>query len=205
MTDNTDDSRKEQIIAYKIGDSLYLNITNRCPNRCLFCIRETPKGVGYDLWLQTEPTVAELQTAIGDPRIYREIVFCGYGEPLLRADAVLEVAAWLKAQGAKSIRINTNGLADLFLDYDLVPKMAGLVDVISISLNAPDSPTYQEITGTVYGEKAYESLLRFAKRCGEILPKVILSAVDYPGVDLQATAAVAAELGLDFRVRKYQE
>ena len=194
---------KGMVIAYPVKDGLYLNITNRCTNRCLFCIRNNEKGIGYNLWLEREPTVEEIIQAIEDPSSYAEVVFCGYGEPLLRGDAVIEVARWLKAHDAKKIRINTNGLADLFLDYDIVPLMKGLIDTVSISLNAHNAEEYQKVSRSRYGERAYEVLLDFTKRCRQVIPEVVLTVVDYPGVDVEKARAVAAGLGVQFRVRHY--
>ena len=194
---------KGMVIAYQVDDGLYLNITNRCTNDCLFCIRNNEMGMGYNLWLEREPTVKEIEEAIGDPSPYTEVVFCGYGEPLLRGDVVIEVARWLKTHHAKKVRVNTNGLADLFLDYDIVPLMKGLIDTISISLNAHNAEEYQKISQSCFGERAYEALLDFTKRCREVIPEVILSVVDYPGVDVEKARAVAASLGVQFRNRHY--
>lgn len=199
------DPRREMVIAYPLQGSLYLNITNRCPNACQFCVRESENGVGYNLWLEHEPDIAEILSAIGregDPASFREIVFCGYGEPLLRPDVVVAVAAEMKRRGAR-IRINTNGLADLFLGYDVLPKLSGLVDTISISLNAGDSSSYLELTRSKFKEKAFPALLDFARRSRRYIPRVVLSVVRYPGVDLKQAAAIAAEIGAEFRIREY--
>ena len=126
--------------AYVIGDKIYLNITNRCPNRCVFfCIRENEQGVGYDLWLDAEPTAEQVLAAAGDVSAFREVVFCGYGEPLLRWEVVKEVARELKVRYDANIRINTNGLAEAVLQRKILPELEGLVDTISISLNAADA------------------------------------------------------------------
>jgi radical SAM protein, TatD family-associated len=195
---------RAMVIAYPLKDSLYLNITNRCPNACLFCIRETNGGVGYNLWLKQEPTVEEIVTAIGEPSRYQEIVFCGYGEPLLRPEIVTEVARILKKHPLK-IRLNTNGLADLFLGYDILPKLGGLVDTISISLNADNAISYQELTRTKFGAAAYPALLDFIRRSKEFIPDVIVSVVRYPGVNIDKAATLAKELGVQFRVREFME
>lgn len=191
-------------VAYRIDNALYLNITNRCSNHCVFCIRESQKGVGYNLWLSHEPSVAEIVSEISSPPDFREIVFCGYGEPLFRPEVVREVSLWLKANGANIIRVNTNGLADLFLKHDALPSLEGLIDVMSISLNAGDRQSYYQLTKSIYGEAAFEAVVAFAKRCCKIFPKVILSVVDYPGVDMKKAAEIAGDLGAEFRVRKLQ-
>ena len=197
--------RREMVIAYRLQDSLYLNITNRCPNACQFCVRESEDGVGYNLWLEHEPDIATVLSAIereGDPASFREIVFCGYGEPLLRPDVVVAVAKEMKRRGAR-VRINTNGLADLFLGYDILPELSGLVDTISISLNAENSGSYLELTRSKFKEKAFPALLDFCRRSLRYIPRVVLSVVRYPGVDLKQAAAIAAEIGAEFRIREY--
>ncbi len=190
-------------IAYPLQDALYLNITNRCSNRCRFCIRET-SGVGYNLWLEREPEVAEILAAIDEPRQYREIVFCGYGEPLSRPEVVVAVAKYLKEQTTIPIRLNTNGLADLFLSNDILPQLQGLIDVISISLNAHSSSSYQEITQTPYGDQAFPAVLDFIKRSKVYIPHVVVSVVRYPGVELEQAQLLAEQLGVEFRIREYQ-
>jgi TatD family-associated radical SAM protein len=194
-----------QVIAYPLHGVLYLNITNRCPNACRFCIRGTAGGVGYNLWLKQEPGVAEVIAAIGDTAAsYREVVFCGYGEPLIRPEVVIAVAEWLKKQ-AVPVRINTNGLADLFLGYDVLPQLAGLVDVISISLNAGDAAAYADITQSSYGLKAFPALLDFAGRSRKYIPQVVLTGVDYPGVELGNIGKIAKDLGVSYKIRHFQQ
>lgn len=197
-------SKKALVIAYQLHGSLYLNITNRCPNACLFCIRGSKTGVGYNLWLEHEPSLAEVIDAIRDPSSYREIVFCGYGEPLMRPEIVEGTARWLK-QWPVSVRLNTNGLADLILGYDILPRLQGLIDIISISLNADNAQLYNELCRTEFGERAFPAILEFARRSTKYIPKVILSVVDYPGVNQEKAAVIAAEIGAEFRVREYLE
>jgi TatD family-associated radical SAM protein len=197
-------NEQAMVIAYPLKDALYLNITNRCPNACLFCIRETTGGVGYNLWLAHEPTVNDIMTAIGEPMNYQEIVFCGYGEPLMRPEVVIEVSRFIKKYPVK-IRLNTNGLADLFLDYNILPDLTGLIDTISISLNADNTQTYQELTRTQFGERAFPAMLDFIRRSKLAIPRVIVSVVRYPGVNIEAAAKIANSLGVEFRVRELLE
>lgn len=192
------------IYAYPIQDALYLNITNRCPNKCSFCIRQTSNGVGYALWLEREPSTEDVIKAIGDPSGYREIVFCGYGEPLLRPELVIEVCRYLKDHWKLPIRINTNGLAEKALGREIAPKLEGLVDIISISLNAQDAPTYDALCLPVLSG-AYQAVLDFTSQCKKVIPRVILSIVELPGVDPEACRKVAEQLGVELRVRHYQE
>ena len=123
-------------IVYPIRNSLYLNVTNRCSNRCAFCWKNASFVVkGHDLELGREPEAEELLREVGDPKKYSEIVFCGFGEPLLRLDVVKKVAAELKKRGAR-IRIDTDGQANLVYGRNILPELQGLVDSISVSLNA---------------------------------------------------------------------
>lgn len=195
------------MIAYKLGNSLYLNITNRCTNRCGFCIRNNETGVGgYNLWLDKEPTTKEIIEAIGDPSSYKEVVFCGYGEPLMRLQTVLDVARYLKKTYPDvPIRINTNGQANLIYGEDITPQFKGLVDVISISLNAENAEKYQELCHSDYGEEAYYSILEFARKCKNHIPRVVLSVVELPSIDVEKCRKLAEELGVEFRVRKYDK
>lgn len=193
---------REFIVSYCIGSKLYLNVTNRCSNRCDFCIRESKSGIGYNLWLEKEPTAQEILGLVNDPGQYEEIVFCGYGEPLCRLDVVKEVAGQLRQMGAKCIRINTNGKANLLYKRNIIPELMGLVDTISISLNAHNAVTYVEICKPLEGEEAYYSILDFARRSVGVIPRVVLSVVEWPGVNVEACRAIAREIGAEFRLRK---
>jgi TatD DNase family protein len=193
-------------IAYRIRDSLYLNVTNRCTNRCSFCGRETrPVVKGHDLRLEKEPTVQEILHAAGDVSPYREVVFCGYGEPLLRWEVVKEAAAALKGQGAR-VRINTNGQARLFLGKDILPEMAGLVDALSVSLIASDAAQYQKLCLPEGGAGAFGAVKDFIRDARRHVPEVTATVVGVPGLDLERCRRLATEeLGADFRIRTYNE
>lgn len=192
-------------IAYRIRDSLYLNITNRCTNACIFCAKFEDFVVkGHELQLDHEPDINELKTAIGDPTQYQEVVFCGYGEPLLRLDLIKEIAGWLKEKNIK-VRINTDGQANLVHGRNILPELSGLVDSVSVSLNAPDQATYQEICQSTFPDTGYQAVKDFLKLAKEHIPDVVASAVTYPGVDIDACRRVANEIGVEFRVREYQE
>jgi TatD DNase family protein len=189
-------------IAYKIRDSLYLNITNRCTNTCSFCVKFRSDFVkGHRLRLLREPEDEEIKRGIGDPSEYREIVFCGYGEPLLRLDTVKNIARWVKDNNGR-VRINTNGHANLIHKRDILPELKGIVDSISISLDAQDEETYNRLCKPAF-KNAFSEVLRFTKRAAELIPHVQVSVVDLPGVDVDKCRRIAAELGVHFRLRKY--
>lgn len=195
---------KGNIYAYAIGETIYLNITNRCTNQCVFCVRQIKDAFGdYNLWLDQEPDLKELLAAVGDVCQYREVVFCGYGEPLLRADLVIEASRILKKQGAPYIRIDTNGQADLFYGPGLARALASSVDAISISLNAPNTEQYVDLCKPQAGEKAYPAIFDFIKDCQKYIPKVIVSIVKLPGIDIDKCRSIAYQLGVVFRIREY--
>jgi TatD DNase family protein len=193
-------------IAYPIRNSLYLNVTSRCSNRCTFCTRESsPIVKGHDLQLDREPSAREVLAAAGDVSAYDEVVFCGFGEPLLRWDVVREVARGLKERGAR-VRINTNGQARLFLGRDILPEMAGLVDALSVSLNAQDAARYVKICRPDAGASAYEAVKEFIRAARAFVPSVTASVVALPGVDVEACRRIAEqELGAAYRVRPFNE
>ena len=195
-------------ITYKVGNSLYLNITNRCSNNCTFCLRNNADGVGdgLNLWLEKEPTIDEVLEDIQKREIskYKEFVFCGYGEPMMRTDELIEICKELKDKYQLPIRINTNGQANLINEKDITPQLEGWVDAISISMNARDKQEYQALCQSDFGETAYEGMLDFAAKCKKYIPKVVFSVVDLiPKEDIQACRRIADGLGVDFRVRHF--
>ncbi|NOY39477.1 MAG: YchF/TatD family DNA exonuclease [Nitrospirae bacterium] len=189
-------------IAYKIRDSLYLNITNRCTNACTFCIRFHSDYVkGHNLRLDHEPGIEELKKAIGDPSAYKEVVFCGYGEPLMRLDLVKALARWIKDNGGR-VRINTNGQGNLMHGRNILPELQGIVDAISISLDAQDEKTYQTICRP-FLKDAYKGVLSFIREAVKYIPDVTVTVVDAPGVDVEMCKKIAKELNVRFRLRQY--
>ncbi|QEM68611.1 YchF/TatD family DNA exonuclease [Geobacter sp. FeAm09] len=192
-------------IAYMIRNSLYLNITNRCSNRCSFCAKFDDFTVkGHNLLLDGEPSFEEIMAAVGQPEGVDEVVFCGYGESLIRLELVKRVAAELKQRGYR-IRINTDGQANLVHQRNILPELAGLVDSISVSLNAPDSATYGRLCNTPFGDAGFEGVCDFIRMAREHIPQVVASAVTVPGVDMEACRRLAESLGVEFRVREYSE
>jgi len=190
-------------ITYPIRNSLYLNITNRCTAACTFCIRyHTDFVKGHNLRLRDEPAVEDLVREIGDPARYAEIVFCGYGEPLLRLDVVKAVAAEVKRRGGR-VRIDTNGHANLIHRRNVLPELAGLVDAVSISLNAQNAELYSRISQPQFGIETYEAVKDFIREARKYIPDVTATVVSAPGVDVEACRAIAGGLGAKFRVREY--
>jgi TatD family-associated radical SAM protein len=194
------------VVGYTLHGNRYLNITNRCTLRCAFC----PKFNGvwevqdYGMRLHQEPETDEIKAAVGDPRYYGEVVFCGLGESTLRLEAMLEVAEWVHARGGR-VRVNTDGLANLVLRRDVTPAFAGRVDALSVSLNAQDEATYiKHCRPKLPG--AYGAVLEFARLAKAHVPQVALTAVDgLEGVDIDACARIAAGLGVGFRRRVLDE
>lgn len=192
-------------IAYRIRNSLYLNITNRCSNRCSFCAKFDDFTVkGHFLKLEREPDFREVMTAVAEHSGYDEVVFCGYGEPLLRLDLVLKVAEELKKKGA-AIRINTDGQANLAHGRNILPEISGLVDTVSVSLNAADAETYSRLCKTPFGEEGFRGVCAFIREAKRFVPKVVASAVTVPGIDIARVRRLAEELGAEFREREYAE
>ena len=188
-------------IAYKIRDSLYLNITNRCTNACSFCVRfHTDYVKGHNLRISHEPTEQELKEAIGTPSDYREVVFCGYGEPLLRFDLVKRLARWIKQKGG-TVRINTNGHGNLINKKNILPELEGLLDIISVSLNAQDEDTYDRICKPTFPH-AFHEVISFIRTARNYVPEVCITVVSQEGVDIEKCRRIASDLGVKFRVRK---
>jgi TatD DNase family protein len=190
-------------ITYPIRNSLYLNITNRCTAACTFCVRyHTDFVKGHNLRLREEPTADELIKEIGDPKNYAEIVFCGYGEPLLRLDVVKAVAAEVKRRGGK-VRIDTNGHANLIHRRNVLPELAGLVDAVSVSLNAQNAELYNKVSQPTFGIETYEAVKEFIRESKKHIPDVTATVVSLPDVDVDACRIIAGELGAKFRVREH--
>lgn len=199
-------SDKKPVLSYQISRSLYLNVTQACTANCFFCPREeNPVVQGYDLKLDSDPTAEELIQSVGDPRLFEEVVFCGFGEPLLRLETVLEVARWLKGKKAY-VRLDTNGHGNLIYNRPVASDLAGLVDEVCVSLNATNTYEYTKIMNPAWGETTFEKVIEFIMDCKKVIPKVVLTAVDFPGFDRESFEKFAEEdLRLPFRIRRYNE
>ena len=196
-------------ILYVIGKHLYVNLTNRCPCACTFCIRNHTDTMGdsASLWLKTEPAVEEVirRFEACDLTQYEEVVFCGFGEPLERVDAVCEIARYLRGRSKIRIRINTNGLANCIHGRDVTPELAGLIDIISISLNASNAEEYLKVTRSKFGIQSFEKMLEFTRLAQKYIPRVILSVVDIIGeAEIEKSREICKSTGAEFRVRQYE-
>lgn len=191
-------------IAYLIRNSLYLNITDRCTLECQFCPKHTHQGPvvhDFDLSLDHRPDIDEIISAIGKPTNYDELVFCGFGEPTLRFKILIAVSRWIKEQGGK-IRINTDGLANLVNKRNVLPEMQGLIDSLSVSMNAQNPEVYaQHCQPALPG--SWQAMLDFLEQAPTYIPNVTATAIDgLEGVDIAACKKLAAQRGVEFRRRQ---
>ena len=201
---------KSMTITYEVESGLYINMTNRCSNACTFCIRNNGSGAyGSDpLWLVREPTVDEVLSSVfsRDLTKYREIVFCGYGEPTYRLHDARAVALKIKERyPSMPIRINTNGHSDLILGTKTAPLFEGAFDTVSISLNTPTPEEYVKLCRPIFKENAFNCLLNFAKEVKEFVPSVLFSVVrqTLSEEELIACKKHAEEAGVTLKIREY--
>lgn len=197
-------SKPNTSFTYQIGKNLYINMTNRCSADCVFCYRKDDAVVsGYNLKMskEQEPAAEVYIKEIGDPKNYNEIVFCGFGEPTVRWDVVKKVAEYVKQKGGKT-RLDTNGHGSFINKKDITPELAGRMDAVSISLNAPDSDRYSELMRV--DPKLFNEVIEFAKSSKKYVSKVIISAVNLDGIDLERVRNLAVnEIGAEFKAREY--
>ena len=199
-------------ITYQVENAVYVNLTNRCPCNCTFCLRHNGPGVfgSGPLWLEREPTLEETIESLGqwDYERFREVVFCGYGEPTERLDVLLAASAHLKERNpALRVRVNTNGLSDLIHGKPTAHLFAGKVDCLSISLNTDDPAEYLSVCRPKFGEAAYPAMLKFTQEAATLLPSVVMTVVGEPVTSLEKQErcrAIAARLGAQLRVRPYE-
>jgi TatD DNase family protein len=186
-----------------LRNALYINLTIRCNADCVFCDRKGEAVIkGHNLRITREPTVEEVIREIGDPTKYDEIVFCGYGEPTIRLDAVKEISKWVKEHGGKT-RLNTDGHGNVINKRNIVPELVGLLDAVSISLNTTDPKQYGELM-QIDGERFFRAMVEFAKESVKVIPKVVMTIVDLNEVDEQkARRFVEEEIGATFSIRPY--
>lgn len=197
-------------ITYSGRNSIYINMTNRCPCACTFCLRHNKDSVfeADSLWLEREPTVKEVCDSIDTWELekYDEIVFCGYGEPTERLYDLLEVANYIKQKGNIKTRINTNGLADLIWNKSTAPDLKGLIDCVSISLNATNKEEYLKVVRPRFGIDSYDAMLKFAKDCTAYVPEVVMTVVDVvtSKAEQEMCRKICETVGAKLRVRPYE-
>ncbi len=196
-------------ILYEIGDSLYVNLTNRCSCSCTFCLRNEADGAhGSDtLWLDHEPDLDEVMHEFDklDMEKYREVVFCGYGEPTEAFDLLMKVACEVKRRFSSYIRINTNGQGSLICGRDIVPEMEGIIDGLSISLNTPDADKYLALTRSRYGKEAFPAMLDFAREAAKVVPDVVMTTVatTISQEEEERCRQICKDIGVKYRIRSF--
>lgn len=203
---------RSMTLVYQIGSSLYVNLTNRCPCACTFCVRQLgDNGVsdGDSLWLEREPTFDEIMAAFDafETAAYSEVVFCGYGEPTEAFDLLVQVGRAVHERFGLPVRLNTNGLGSLINGRDVAPELAGVLDAVSISLNAPDAARYQQVTRARYGEAAFDAMLAFAREVRAYVPDVTMTTVSttISADEERRCQEICDELGVRYRIRTLVE
>lgn len=203
------ESKKMMNVVYPVHSGLYLNLTNRCPCACTFCIRQKDDSVGgqASLWLDHEPTFEEVRDALlsEDLEKYSEFVFCGFGEPTEALDVLLKTAGFLKLRTKKIVRLNTNGLGNLIHKKDITPLFKGLIDSVSISLNSSDPKIYKERVRPEFGDVSYKAMLEFARNALRYVPSVSMTTVSTTIThdDEENCRKLCESLGVNYRIRNY--
>ena len=195
-------------IVYTYEGSAYLNITNKCPCSCIFCIRSNGDGLGSaeTLWHKKDPTIEEIKAEIDsfDFSPYKEVVFCGYGEPTQALDNLIETAKYLKEKYGLKIRLNSNGLSDLINGKETAHLLEGAVDSISISLNAPDAESYQRVSRSKFGNDAFPALLKFAEDCKKYIPQIKFTVVDViTDEEIERCKKISEDMNIPLRIRSW--
>lgn len=200
-----------QTILYKVHHNLYVNLTNKCPCACTFCLRQTrdhmeDSGV---LWLDHEPAADEViaEFAKFDMSQYEEVVFCGFGEPTEALEVLLPVAKYVKETFSKPVRINTNGLGNLIWNRDITPEFKGLIDTVSISLNTPNADEYHNLVRSKFGMQSFDAMLDFAKKCTTYVPHVVMTTVatTISKEDEAQCQKICDNLGVTYRIRPWED
>lgn len=196
-------------ITYAAGSAIYVNMTNRCPCACTFCLRHNKDHVfdSDSLWLDREPTVTEVCDSLDgwDLTKYEQIVFCGYGEPTERLYDLLAVAKYIRSKSDIKIRINTNGLADLIWKESTASKLEGLIDAVSISLNATNKEDYFKVVRPKFGIGSYDAMLKFTNDCTHYVPSVMMTVVDVvtSKEEQELCRRICESVGATLRIRPY--
>lgn len=198
-------------ILYEVHHNLYVNLTNKCPCACTFCLRQTRDHMenSGSLWLEHAPSIAEVLAEFDkfDMSKYEEVVFCGFGEPMEALDVLLETARFIKEKYQKPIRINTNGLGDLINKKETAPLLKGLVDTVSISLNTPDAEEYLKLVRPKFGAGSYQAMLDFAGKCTKYVPNVVMTTVATTLNEEEEArcAEICKNVGASYRIRPWED
>lgn len=198
------------VILYEVHNNLYVNMTNKCPCSCVFCLRQTKEEMNHSgsLWLEREPSVEEViaEFAKFDMEKYKEVVFCGFGEPTQRLEDVLLVADFIKKTYQKTIRINTNGLSDLIYGKNTAPMFHGLIDIVSISLNTPNKERYLELTRSKFGIDSFDAMIRFAENVRKEVKQVVLTTVSttLTPEEEEECRKICESIGVTYRIRPFE-
>ena len=192
------------------GNKIYVNLTNKCPCNCTFCERPMKKSRDENsLWLKQEPSAKDVIEEFDKFQweFCDEIVFCGFGEPLERLEVIIEIGTYLKSKKeSMKLRINTIGLGNLIHKRDITPDLKGIIDTVSISLNAPNKEEFLAITRSKYGLNSFDAMLDFAIKCKDYVPNVIMTVVDIIGEDkIMECKNLCDKYELPLRVRPYEE
>lgn len=198
-------------ILYEVQNNIYVNLTNRCPCSCTFCLRQTRNEMEHSgsLWLDHEPTSQEVieEFAKFPMERYSEVVYCGFGEPTERLSILIETAAYVKNTYQKPIRVNTNGLANLIHEKDITPLLKGCVDSLSISLNTPDAERYYELTRSKFGPESFVQMLDFVKKAKAYVPHIVLTTVatTLTEGEEEQCRKICGDLGVEYRIRPWED
>ena len=199
------------VILYEVHNNLYVNLTNKCPCQCTFCLRQTRDEMenSGSLWLEREPSADEVKAEFSkfDMSKYGEVVFCGFGEPTERLDTMRSVAEFVKEKYNKTIRVNTNGLGDLVNGKNTAPMYKDKIDIVSISLNTPNKERYLELTRSRFGIESFDAMLEFAKNVREYVGEVVLTTVDttLTKAEEEQCRKICESIGATYRIRPWED
>ena len=198
-------------ILYEVHNNLYVNLTNKCPCSCTFCLRQTRDHMENSgtLWLEHEPSTEEIIAEFEsfDMNKYSELVFCGFGEPTERIDVLLEIAKYAKDKFNIKTRINTNGLGNLVNQKDITASLSGLIDTVSISLNTPNKERYFELTRSIFGIESFDAMIDFARKATEYVPNVVMTTVatTITREEENECQKICDESGAKYRIRPWED
>lgn len=201
---------KAMTILYEVHGNLYINLTNKCPCACTFCLRQTRESMEASgpLWLEHTPSLDEVLAEFSkfDMEKYEEVVFCGFGEPTEALDVLLAVAKYVKDHFGKPIRINTNGLGSLVNQKDIAPLFEGLIDTVSISLNTPNAERYHALVRSKFGDVSFDAMLSFARECKKYVPNVVMTTVatTLSAQEEDQCREICEEIGAVYRIRPWE-